>query len=66
MSSHLLRKVRRKEKPTSPKICGVFRPGDHRPRAHDRRQVAVDEGVPGHVRETDHLGHDLAAFIAFW
>src|SRR5690242_19792153 len=29
---------------------GVLRPGDHRARAHHRRQIAIGEGVAGEVR----------------
>ena len=41
---------------------GVFRPGDHRARAHHRRQIAIDEGVAGQVRQPHHLVDDVAAF----
>src|SRR5262249_5498036 len=42
---------------------GILRPGDHRARAHHRRQVAVGERVAGQIGEPHHLVDDVAAFL---
>src|SRR5713226_2004713 len=41
---------------------GVLRPGNHRAWAHDGRDVAVDEGRAGQIRNPHHLRDDVAAF----
>ncbi len=41
---------------------GILRPGDHRARAHHRRDIAVHEGVAGEIGDAHHLGDDVAAF----
>ncbi len=41
---------------------GIFRPGNDRARAHHGRQVAVDEGIAGHVGHADHGLDRLLAF----
>src|SRR5262245_11043317 len=38
---------------------GVLGPGDHRARAHHRRDVAVHEGVAGEIRDAHHLVDDV-------
>src|SRR6185437_2263543 len=43
---------------------GVLGPGDHRARAHHRRQIAIGEGVAGEIGEPHHLVDDVAAFLA--
>src|SRR3954466_8435358 len=43
------------------KDVGVFRPGDHRARAHPRRPVAIGESVAGEIGEANHLVDDVAA-----
>src|SRR4051812_41282568 len=42
---------------------GILRPGDHRARAHHRRDVAVHEGVASEVGDAHHLIDDFAAGI---
>src|SRR5271169_1024933 len=40
---------------------GVLGPGDHRARAHHRRDIAVHEGVTGEIGDPHHLRDDVAA-----
>src|ERR1039458_6164656 len=42
---------------------GILRPGDHRARAHYRRDVAVHEGVARQVGDAHHLVDDVAALL---
>src|SRR5512132_4610877 len=42
---------------------GVLRPGDHRARAHHRRNVAVHEGVAREVGDAHHFADDVATLV---
>src|SRR5512132_900996 len=42
---------------------GILGPGDDGARAHDGREVAIDEGIAGEIGDPDHVGDGLAALV---